>query len=83
MPYEELKGYVHLYTVFGTVMNAADAFFTELEIAGAIARRSPDGNLSSRDTDELITATSESQGKLAFTARALQFEVNALRDAHK
>jgi len=74
MPYEELKTNVYGYTVFGNVMDSAIAFNTAVEVAGAIARCSPDGNLSPRDTDELITATSDAQGKLAFTAKLLSFE---------
>jgi hypothetical protein len=74
MPYEELKSNVYIYAVFSGVMDSAVAFNTSIEIAGAIARRSPDGNYSPRETEELLTATSEAQGKLAFTARLLSFE---------
>jgi hypothetical protein len=65
MPYEELKTNVYIYAAFSNVMESAAAFNTAIEIAGAIARRSPDGNLSPRDTEELIAATSDAQGKLA------------------
>jgi hypothetical protein len=50
VPYEELKANVFVHTIFGNVMDAATAFNTEIELAGAIARRSPDGSLSPRDT---------------------------------
>ena len=74
MPYEELKENVYIYEVFSAVMDSATAFNIAIEVAGAIARSSPDGNLSSRDTEELIAATSDAQGKLAFTAKLLSFE---------
>ena len=40
---------------------------------------SPDGNLSTRDTEELITATSETQGKLAYAAKFLSYEATELQ----
>jgi len=81
MPYDELKANTYIYEVFAAIMESADAFNTAIETAGAIARRSPDGNLSHSDTEELITATSEAQGKLAFTARLLRFEQNGLEQS--
>jgi len=79
MPYDELKSNVYLYEVFSAIMDSAAAFNTAIEVAGAIARRSSDGNLSPRDTEELMTATSDAQGKLAFTAKLLSFERLALQ----
>ena len=49
------------------------------EVAGAIARRAPDGRFSPQDIDELISATSNAQGKLAFAERLLQFEQAGLK----
>jgi hypothetical protein len=74
MPYDELKANNFVCEVFTSVTESAGAFNTALETAGAIARRSPDGDLSPRDTEELITATSDTQGRLALTARLLGFE---------
>ena len=54
-----------------------------MEVADAIARRAPQGNLSRKDIEELITATSDSQGKIAFAAKLLQFEKNGLKMPHK
>lgn len=55
------------------------AFNIQTEVAGAIARRAPEGALSARDIDDLIAATSDAQGKLAFVERLLQFEELALQ----
>jgi glucose/arabinose dehydrogenase len=79
MPHEELQSYVYVYAVFAAFMDALVAQNVQMEVAGAIARRAPDGNLSARDVDELITATSDAQGKLAFVARMLQFEELGLK----
>jgi hypothetical protein len=49
-----------------------------IEVAGAIARRAPGESLSSRDIEELITATSDTQGKVAFTQKLLEFEGRGL-----
>jgi predicted metal-dependent hydrolase len=57
---------------------AANAFNTEVEVAAAIARRSPDHSLSRRDIEELISATSRAQGKIALTERLLHFAQIAL-----
>lgn len=81
MPHEELKDNVYLYQVLTSFMEAVHGFYTQSEVAQAIARRSPDGSLTARDTDELITATSETQGKLASAARFLMFEVVGLEKA--
>lgn len=77
-PYEELKSDNFLYTVFGSVMDAATAFNTEIEVAAAIAARSQTGNLTAKDTDELAAATSDALGKVTFTARLLGFEAKGL-----
>ncbi len=81
MPHDELSANVYLYEVFTSFMDAVHAFNTQTEIAGAIAHRSPDGNLSPRDTEELITATSEAQGKLAYAATFLIHETGGIQRA--
>ncbi len=78
MPYGELKAIEFVYTVFGNVMDAATSFAISIEVARAIAKRPPDGNLSSRDIEELVTATSDAQGKLNFTIFLLGIEKNRL-----
>ena len=79
MPHDELKANVYLYEVVTSFMEAVHAFYTQAEIAEAITHRSPDGNLSTRDTEELITATSETQGKLAYAAKFLSYEATGLQ----
>jgi hypothetical protein len=81
MPHDELRKNVYLYEVFTSFMEAVHAFYTQAEIAGAIAHRSPDGNLSPRDTEELISATSETKAKLAYAAKFLSYEATGLQKA--
>jgi len=78
MPHAELHRYTYVYVVFGAFMDALTAMNMQMDAAAAITRRAPDGALSPRDVDELVTATSDAQGKLAFTARMLQFEERGL-----
>jgi hypothetical protein len=82
MPHAELRNYVYVYAVFGAFMDALTATNAQMEIAGAIAGRMPDGQLSPRDVEELITATSESQGRLAFVGKLLSFEEIGLKKVH-
>lgn len=74
MPYGELKAIEFMYTVFGNVMDASTSFGNSIEVANAIAKRPPDGNLSPRDIEELVIATSDTQGKLNFTIFLLGIE---------
>jgi hypothetical protein len=74
MPYDEMLDHNYLYELLGDVMDSGVGFTTPIAIAGAIARRSPDGNLMQQDIEALITATSESQGKVAITAMLLGVE---------
>jgi len=83
MPHSELGEYVYDYAVFSAFMEALTAANVAMEVADAIARRAPQGNLSRKDIEELITATSDSQGKIAFAAKLLQFEKNGLKMPHK
>lgn len=81
MPHDELRKNVYLYEVCTSIMEAVHAFYTQAEIAGAIPHLSPDGNLLPRDTEELITATSETNRKLAYAAKFLGYEATGLQKA--
>ena len=61
-------------------MEELPAFGARMEVAGAIARRSVDGNLSSRDIEELMSATSEVQGRLALLIRLLRYAKHDMQD---
>jgi hypothetical protein len=69
MPHEELRRYTRVYTVLAAVMDALPAFGARMEVAGAIARRVPNGDLPVREIEELMSATSEAQGRLALLRR--------------
>jgi hypothetical protein len=79
MAHDELHYYVYIYEDIAIVMEELTGLGARMEVAGAIARRSPDGNLTSRDIEELITATSEAQAKLAYSTLLLRLEENALQ----
>lgn len=73
MPRAELRRIAFDYDAMDVFMNNVNAALVQLEVAKAIVRRDPNGALNSRDVDELITATSEAQGKLGFSKQILQF----------
>ena len=73
MPHRELEEYDYIYAVNEIVMIQAQDWGNSVEVAKAIASRSPDGQLSPQDTNELITAISQTQGQLAFTERLISF----------
>jgi hypothetical protein len=79
MPHDELRRYAHLYAVLAAFMDALPAFGTRMEVARAIAERAPDGKLSSRDIEELISATSEAQGRLALLIKLLHYASDGLQ----
>jgi hypothetical protein len=79
MSYDEMEDHNYLYELLGDLMDSVIGHTTPLEVAAAIARRAPDGNLSPRDIEELIAATSEAQGKVAITAMLLGIEDNYLQ----
>lgn len=80
MPYKELKANAFMYTVFASVMEAATAFNTAIEGAGALAKSEPGGaDLSPHDTDALIAVTAEARGKLAFTGFLLNVTAQRLQ----
>jgi hypothetical protein len=80
MPHPELVRYDYAFSVAQSVMEFAAAWETDLGIAKAIATRSPEGTLSPQDTNELITAISNTQGALDHTERLITFEQGALSD---
>jgi hypothetical protein len=79
MPHDELRRYSHVYAVLAAFMDALPAFGTRMEVARAIAERAPDGNLSTRDVEELTSATSEAQGRLALLSRLLHYAKDGLQ----
>ena len=79
MAHDELHYYVYIYEDIAIIMEQLSELGARMEVASAIARRSPDGNLTPRDIEELITATSEAQGKLAYSSLLLRLEENALQ----
>jgi hypothetical protein len=79
MAHDELHYYVYIYEDIAIIMEQLNELGARMEVAGAIARRSPDGNLTPRDIEELITATSEVQAKVAYSTLLLRLEENALR----
>lgn len=83
IPHDELRGYVYDYAVFTAFMDALTSANTEIEIAAAISHRAPNGDLSRKDIEDLIAATSDSQGKLALAAKFLEFEILGLQTPHK
>ena len=80
MPHDELRRYARVYAVLAAFMEALPAFGARMEVAGAIARRSVDGNLSSRDIEELMSATSEAQGRLALLIKLLHYARDDMQD---
>jgi hypothetical protein len=48
-------------------------------VAGALAKSEPSGDLSPHDTEQLIAATSEARGRLAFTSFLLQVTAQRIR----
>jgi hypothetical protein len=73
MPHAELEQYDFFFSVNETIMMQARDWNNSIEIAKAIATRSPDGQLSPQDTSELISAISQTQGQLAFTETLIGF----------
>jgi hypothetical protein len=79
MAHDELHYYVYIYEDITIIMEQLNELGARMEVAGAIARRSPDRNLTPRDIEELITATSEAQAKVAYSTLLLRLEENALQ----
>ncbi len=79
MAHDELHYYVYIYEDIAIIMEQLSELGAKMELPSAIARRSPDGNLTPRDIEELITATSEVQAKVAYSTLLLRLEENALQ----
>ncbi|MGA8940250.1 MAG: hypothetical protein WB439_13895 [Acidobacteriaceae bacterium] len=80
MPHPELEHYAFTFGVCEGVVESAERWNIEISIAKAIANRYPTGQLSPQDTAELITAISDTQGKLAWTATLIGFARSGLND---
>jgi hypothetical protein len=80
MAHDELHYYVYIYEDIAIIMEQSSEMGARIEVARAIARRSPDGNLTARDIEELITVTSEVQAKVAYLTLLLRLEENALQE---
>ena len=80
MPHSELEHYNFIFFLCDGVMDSTGQWNIEVEIAKAIANRAPDGELTPQDTNELITAISTAQGKLAWTEDLIGFAQRALDD---
>jgi len=78
MPSAELEFYDFVSAVQEAIMTQAAEWNGTIEVAKAIAARSPDGQLSPQDTNELISAISQAQGKLAYTETLIGFFHNGL-----
>jgi hypothetical protein len=77
----ELRANTYRYEVFDALMNAFHEFQRAIEVAGAIARRSPSATPDPQTTQELLSATSTAQGSLAVVQRFLTMEsIRALKD---
>ncbi len=79
MAHDELHYYVYIYEDIAIIMEQLSELGAKMELPSAIARRSPDGNLTPQDIEELITATSEVQAKVAYSTLLLRLEENALQ----
>lgn len=73
MPQSELERYVYVYAVFDSFMEVLTASDAQLNLAAAIARRAPDGRLTPHEVEELITATSAAQGRMAYVSQLLEY----------
>jgi hypothetical protein len=79
MPYEELRYYTYMYDVIAIVKKGLADIAVNFHKADAIWHRSPEGDLTAHDIEELITATSEAQASINSTAGNLHFEERALQ----
>jgi hypothetical protein len=74
MPHSEVVGYVYLYEAVTIVKERMVALAAHARLADAIAHRAPDGSLTARDMEELISATSEARGEASLIQQLLQIE---------
>jgi hypothetical protein len=79
MPHDELYRYTYIHEAISAVMDGLTDLGARLQVASAIYRRAPAGNFTPRDLEELISATSEVQGKAAFGIELLHYEEIGLK----
>jgi hypothetical protein len=65
-PSAELYRYTYIHEGISAVMDALTELAARMSVASAIAKRAPEGEFTPRDVEDLITATSEVQGRLEF-----------------
>ncbi|HWZ51452.1 MAG TPA: hypothetical protein VNW54_08305 [Granulicella sp.] len=80
MPHNELERYDFIFSVCQGVMVSADSWNAKLLDAEAIANRSRDGQLSPEDTNELISAISNTQGELTRNGALIGFAQDAMQN---
>jgi hypothetical protein len=81
MPRDELRRYAFVYHTMDDFMAAVTPAVTRLQVAQAITQRTVDGAFSQRGRDDLLAATSEAQGQLAFAEQIMEFEDTGLKTA--
>ena len=82
MPHDELARYAYVYDIIASVKSSMAEFSRSLFRAEAISGRSPGGTLAPRDIEELTTAISDAQGKVAFCDALLRYEELGLERIH-
>jgi len=80
MSHRALADYTYFYDGVTAFQEAAKALAIQVDVAGAIARRAPGGVLGAGGIQELIAATSECQGRLAYLIKVLTIEEAGLRN---
>lgn len=83
MPHAEMRKLVYFHEVIAYAMDAATQVAINIELAAAIVQRAPDGNLTPRDIDELMSVTSKVRGSATFLLKILHYESNALDQARR
>jgi hypothetical protein len=81
MPHAELDRYTYVHEGITATMDALIGLSNRLTLASAIAKRAPKGDYTPRDVEELITATSEAQGRLEYLTFLLRVEEKGLDSA--
>ena len=74
MPSAELYRYTYIHEGIAAIMEALTELAARMSVASAIAKRAPEGDFTPPDVEDLITATSEVQGRLEFVTSLLQIE---------
>jgi hypothetical protein len=80
MSHRALADYTYFYEGVSAFQEAAKGLAVQVDVAGAIARRAPGGVLGAGGIQELIAATSECQGRLAYLIKILAIEEVGLRN---